>query len=63
MRVFEKGSEKKKGSKEKLQSRIVNNTAENAFNASSKDEFVKIHKEFCDWGTRSIAQRDKLPAG
>jgi hypothetical protein len=58
MRVFEKGSKKKKGSKAKLQSQIVYHIAEKVFNASSKDEFVKIHSEFCDWGTRNITQRD-----
>ena len=50
MRVFDKGT------KIKLQDRIMDDFAERLFNIGSRGGFVKIHTEFCDWGTRYIDQ-------
>jgi len=53
MRVFEKGA------KEELHNRIVDEIAEKVFNAGSRNEFTRIHMEFCDWGTRNIRQAER----
>lgn len=50
MRVFDKGTKKR------LQDRIMRDFAERLFNIGSREEFVKIHTEFCDWGTSLIDQ-------
>jgi hypothetical protein len=53
MRVFDKGTKKK------LLHQIMHDFAEKLFNIGSREEFVKIHTEFCDWGTSYIDQRKK----
>jgi len=53
MRVFEKGAKKE------LHNRMVNKIAERLFNLSSREEFNKVHTEFCEWGTRNIRQAER----
>ena len=48
------------GSKEKLHDRIMHDFAEKLFNVESRAEYVKIHTDFCDWGTRNIDQNRRL---
>lgn len=57
MRVFEKRA------KEKLYNQIVGEVAEKVFNASSREEFIRIHTEFCDWGIRNIRQAERKRKG
>lgn len=57
MRVFEKGA------KEKLHNWIVDKIAEKIFNSSSREEFTRIHTEFCDWGTSNIRQAERKRRG
>ena len=53
MRLF------RKGSKVELWKRLTENIAEKIFAVNSKEEFDKIHSEFCDWGTRNICLAEK----
>lgn len=53
MRVFEEGAKKE------LYNQIVNKIAEKIFNVSSREEFTRIHTEFCDWGTKNIRQAER----
>lgn len=57
MRVFEKDA------KEELCNQIVNKVAEDILNASSREEFNRIHTEFCNWGTRNIYQAERKRKG
>lgn len=57
IRLFEKGSE------DKLWDKIVYEKASKIFKAQSKEEFDKIHQEFCDWGTRNIILAEKKRNG
>jgi hypothetical protein len=50
IRVFDKGTKKK------LNDRMMNDFAEKIFNIGSREEFVKIHTKFCDWGRSYIDQ-------
>jgi hypothetical protein len=54
IRVFDEGS------KEKLYERIRDDFAEKLFNVESREEYVKIHTDFCNWGTRNIDQNRRL---
>lgn len=54
VRVFDEGS------KEKLHDRIMHDFVEKFFNVESREEYVKIHTDFCDWGTRNIDQNRRL---
>jgi hypothetical protein len=53
MRVFDKGTKKK------LHDKIMHDFAEKVFNIGSREEFVKIHTDFCDWGTNYIDQAER----
>lgn len=57
MRLFEEGSKKN------LFKRIIKKNAEEVFNANSKDDFVKAHNEFCDWGSKNIFLAEKERKG
>jgi hypothetical protein len=56
MRVFEKGA------KESLYKRILE-ISEKIFNAGSREEFIRIHREFCEWGRRNIHQAERKRKG
>lgn len=56
IRLFEKGS------KQTLRREMVSQVR-NIFNASSRNEFTRIHMEFCDWGTRNIRQAERERKG
>jgi len=53
----------KKGSTEELHCQIVKKTAEDIFNAKSREDFAQIHSEFCDWGTSNIFLAEKKRNG
>lgn len=57
MRVFEKGS------KDRLSGRIINHTAEMILNSSSRNDFIRIHKKFCEWGKENIYQAERKRNG
>ncbi|MFW6117761.1 MAG: hypothetical protein ACOC6G_04165 [Thermoproteota archaeon] len=52
-----------KGSTQKLHKRLVNGTAEKIFNSNSREEFIRFHGEFCEWGTRNIFQAERKREG
>lgn len=55
MRVFDKGMQGK------LYNKIMDDFAQKLFNdVGSREEYVKIHADFCDWGTRNIDQNKRL---
>lgn len=49
-----------KGSKEKLCEKILGWAEREVFRATSKEEFRKIHSDFCHWGTENIFLAKKL---
>lgn len=52
----------KKGSKKKLQRQILIQ-AGNVFKAKSQKQFLTIHSNFCDWGTKEIALAERKRRG
>jgi hypothetical protein len=57
MRVFVKGT------REKLNEKIIDDLAEKVFNVGSREEYVEIHTDFCDWGTSNIDQAERKRNG
>lgn len=55
IRLFEKGS------KEKLREKILVEVR-NVFKVNSKDDYVNIHSDFCDWGVENILLAKKATA-
>jgi len=53
----------RKGSKEAIRIRITNITAKKLFNAISKNQYIDIHSEFCDWGSNNIFLAEKKRDG
>lgn len=53
MRVFVKGTRKQ------LTKKIMHDLAEKVFNVRSREEYVKIHTDFCEWGKRNIDQAER----
>jgi hypothetical protein len=47
------------GTSERLSKKILNDLAERVFNVGSREEYVKIHNDFCEWGRRSIDQAER----
>jgi hypothetical protein len=46
--------------REKLVEKIMHDLAEKVFNVGSREEYVRIHTDFCDWGTRNIDQAERI---
>jgi hypothetical protein len=57
MRVFVRHTRKK------LNEKIINDLAEKVFNVESREEYLKIHTDFCDWGTSNIDQAERAKNG
>jgi hypothetical protein len=57
MRVFVEGTG------ERLSKKILRDLAEKVFNVGSRDEYVKIHADFCHWGTSNIDQAERTRQG
>jgi hypothetical protein len=57
MRVFVKGT------RGRLDEKILDDLAEKVFNVGSRGEYVKIHADFCNWGTKNINQAERRRKG
>jgi hypothetical protein len=57
MRVFVEGT------RDRLCEKILDDLAEKVFNVESREEYVKTHTAFCEWGMRSIDQAERTRNG
>jgi hypothetical protein len=54
IRVFDEGS------KETLHHRILSDFAPKLFNAELREQYIKFHTDFCEWGTKNILQNKRF---